>query len=84
MLEKHELASITLDYKRECRRDSTLESITTVHSASADGESAETSIQCEHLLQLDSGPAIVKARTMWRPKKAHIEEDIGITSAEGA
>ncbi|OAY82927.1 palmitoyl-acyl carrier protein thioesterase, chloroplastic-like isoform X2 [Ananas comosus] len=84
MLEKHELASITLDYKRECRRDSTLESITTVHSDSADGESAETSIQCEHLLQLDSGPAIVKARTMWRPKKAHIEEDIGITSAEGA
>ncbi|PUZ74635.1 hypothetical protein GQ55_1G081000 [Panicum hallii var. hallii] len=70
IFENHELASIVLDYKRECGRDSVLQSHTTVFTACIDG-SGETTLQCEHLLCLESGHTIVKARTMWRPKKTN-------------
>ncbi|PAN04670.1 hypothetical protein PAHAL_1G082800 [Panicum hallii] len=70
IFENHELASIVLDYKRECGRDSVLQSHTTVFTDCIDG-SGETTLQCEHLLCLESGHTIVKARTMWRPKKTN-------------
>jgi len=70
IFENHELATIVLDYKRECGRDSVLQSHTTVFTDCIDG-SGETTLQCEHLLCLESGHTIVKARTMWRPKKTN-------------
>ncbi|XP_048542371.1 palmitoyl-acyl carrier protein thioesterase, chloroplastic-like [Triticum urartu] len=78
ILENHELASIVLDYKRECGRNSVLESHTTVHTDCAD-ESGETTLHCEHLLSLESGPTIVKARTMWRPKGAKSQETAALS-----
>ncbi|EES06498.1 hypothetical protein BDA96_04G095500 [Sorghum bicolor] len=70
IFENHELASIVLDYKRECSKDSVLQSHTTVFTDCTDGL-GETTFQCEHLLCLESGHTIVKARTMWRPKRTH-------------
>ncbi|TVU23702.1 hypothetical protein EJB05_26081 [Eragrostis curvula] len=70
ILEKHELASMTLDYRKECGRDSVLQSLTAVTGdcATTDGDQGAVAIQCDHLLQLESGADIVKARTEWRPK----------------
>ncbi|XP_072984171.1 palmitoyl-acyl carrier protein thioesterase, chloroplastic-like [Typha latifolia] len=83
ILEKHELASMTLDYRRECRRDSVLQSLTTVSSDSAVGL-LESAIHCEHLLRLEAGPDIVKARTVWRPKCVEGEGNMGAIKAGSA
>ncbi|ONK76624.1 uncharacterized protein A4U43_C03F30270 [Asparagus officinalis] len=61
IVENHELASMTLEYRRECGRDSVLQSLSAVSAA-------ETSVECQHLLRLESGSEIVKGRTEWRPK----------------
>ncbi|XP_072980644.1 palmitoyl-acyl carrier protein thioesterase, chloroplastic-like [Typha angustifolia] len=78
ILEKYELASMTLEYRRECGRDSVLQSLTAV-SDCIDG-SPDASIQCEHLLQLESGGDILKAWTEWRPKQTHSLGNMGAIS----
>ncbi|XP_020097583.1 palmitoyl-acyl carrier protein thioesterase, chloroplastic-like [Ananas comosus] len=84
ILEKHELAGMTLEYRRECGRDSVLQSLTTVSSVECAENFPEVSIQCEHLLQLESGEDIVKARTVWRPKRPFSDGNMGSISAESA
>ncbi|KAJ1257937.1 hypothetical protein BS78_10G034900 [Paspalum vaginatum] len=84
ILEKHELASMTLDYRKECGRDSVLQSLTTVAGECTDGHHPDDTIQCDHLLQLESGADIVKAHTEWRPKRAHGEGNLGFFPAESA
>lgn len=69
ILENHELAGMTLEYRRECGRDSLLQSLTSVSDNRADG-SPEAGIECQHLLRLESGAEILRARTEWRPKRA--------------
>jgi fatty acyl-ACP thioesterase B len=83
ILEKHELASMTLDYRKECGRDSVLQSITTVSDECTGGRPGST-IQCDHLLQLESGADIVKAHTEWRSKRAQGEGNFGFFPAESA
>nr|WUR05676.1 fatty acyl-ACP thioesterase B-type [Zea mays subsp. mays] len=84
ILEQHELASMTLDYRKECGRDSVLQSLTTVAGERADGHAGDSTIQCQHLLQLESGADIVKAHTEWRPKRARGEGRFGGFPAENA
>uniref|UniRef100_A0A0A8Z427 Acyl-ACP thioesterase-like C-terminal domain-containing protein n=1 Tax=Arundo donax TaxID=35708 RepID=A0A0A8Z427_ARUDO len=71
---------MVLDYKRECGRDSVLQSQTTVFTDCTDG-SGETTLQCEQLLCLESGHTIVKARTMWRPKRSNAKGTVTPVSA---
>jgi fatty acyl-ACP thioesterase B len=33
-------------------------------------------LHCEHVLSLESGPTMVKARTMWRPKGTKAQETV--------
>lgn len=82
ILEKHELASMTLEYRKECGRDSVLQSLTTV-SSSADC-TGEDGVRCEHLLQLESGAEIVKGWTEWRPKRIGGEENVGAIWGQSA
>lgn len=67
ILESHELTGMTLEYRRECGKESVLESLTSV-SADCTNGSPETDIECEHLLRLDSGAEVMRGRTHWRPK----------------
>ncbi|KQK19906.1 palmitoyl-acyl carrier protein thioesterase, chloroplastic [Brachypodium distachyon] len=83
ILEKHELASMTLDYRKECGRDSVLQSLTNVTGECTDG-SPDSGIQCSHLLQLECGTDIMKAHTKWRPKRAQGEGNTGLFPAESA
>ncbi|KAF3791158.1 Palmitoyl-acyl carrier protein thioesterase [Nymphaea thermarum] len=64
ILESHELAGITLEYRRECGRDSVLQSLTNV---SCD-EGGTAGMECTHLLRLEDGAEIVRGRTEWRAK----------------
>lgn len=77
-MESHELCSMTLEYRRECGRDSVLKSLASVSSP-------ESGIfECQHLLQLESGAEIVRGRTKWRPKVAINPSFAGQVPAECA
>ncbi|KAL7093550.1 hypothetical protein ACP275_11G046600 [Erythranthe tilingii] len=84
ILETHELASMTLEYRRECMRDSVLQSLTSVMDK-GDADVAKSSIvQCQHLLRLEGGGEIVKGRTKWRPKYPDRIGSLGQFPAESA
>lgn len=71
VVEEYELASMTLEYRRECRKDSVLKSLTSVLGGGDDGGMADSNhVDCQHVLQFEggSGGEIVKGRTGWRPK----------------
>ncbi|XP_051114065.1 palmitoyl-acyl carrier protein thioesterase, chloroplastic [Andrographis paniculata] len=68
IVETHELAGMTLEYRRECMRDSVLQSLTSV----GDMATPAGFVECQHLLRLESGGEIVKGRTQWRPKQVDI------------
>nr|GME06689.1 palmitoyl-acyl carrier protein thioesterase, chloroplastic [Ipomoea batatas] len=70
ILESHELASMTLEYRRECRKDSTVQSLTSILGNNIGNLADSGSIECQHLLRLEGGTEIVKGRTEWRPKSA--------------
>lgn len=65
VVENHELAAITLEYRKECEKDSVLQSLTAISDC---GDAAVSGIECQHLLRLESGAEILRARTEWRPK----------------
>lgn len=74
---------MTLEYRRECGRDSVLQSLSAV---SADiGHLASTgNVECQHLLRLEGGSEIVRGRTGWRPKKPNNLGIMGGFPAESA
>ncbi|KAK4764596.1 hypothetical protein SAY86_025686 [Trapa natans] len=80
ILETHELSAITLEYRRECGRDSILQSLAKISGDRTGLEAESCEVECQHLLRLESGPEIVRARTEWRPK----EKKNGAFSAERA
>ncbi|XP_075490006.1 palmitoyl-acyl carrier protein thioesterase, chloroplastic-like [Primulina tabacum] len=68
VLETLELARVTLEYRRECTKDSVLESLTSIVENEVGDLANSGFIECQHLLRLEGGGEIVKARTDWRPK----------------
>ncbi|KAL4571548.1 hypothetical protein LXL04_018309 [Taraxacum kok-saghyz] len=80
VVEKYELASITLEYRRECRKDSELKSLTSVL-----GDSGSGHVDCQHVLLFQGGGGggggeIVKGRTGWRKKYANHVRGIHVFS----
>lgn len=71
ILESHELSAMTLEYRRECGRDSVLQSLTAVASNGVGNLANLGDIECQHLLRLEDGAEIVRGRTLWRPKYAN-------------
>ena len=84
ILESHELSSMTLEYRRECGRDSVLQSLTAVCGTGVDNLLDCGNVECQHLLRLEGGAEIVKGRTEWRPKYAHSMGALGQIPAESA
>ncbi|KAL4398463.1 hypothetical protein AHAS_Ahas01G0294400 [Arachis hypogaea] len=68
ILESHELSAMTLEYRRECGRDSVLQSLTAVSAADVGNLAHRGQLECKHLLRLEDGAEIVRGRTEWRPK----------------
>ncbi|XP_019173239.1 PREDICTED: palmitoyl-acyl carrier protein thioesterase, chloroplastic-like [Ipomoea nil] len=84
ILESHELAGMTLEYRRECRRDSVVQSLTSVVGNDIGGMATSGSVECQHLVRLESGAEIVKGRTEWRPKSPNSFGSIDQLPAESA
>ncbi|XP_047327049.1 palmitoyl-acyl carrier protein thioesterase, chloroplastic-like [Impatiens glandulifera] len=70
IMESHELYGVTLEYRRECGRESVLQSLTSVGNNSVGSLLDSGYVECKHLLRLEDGAEILKARTEWRPKFA--------------
>ncbi|KAI0493881.1 hypothetical protein KFK09_024007 [Dendrobium nobile] len=68
MLETHEMSSMVLEFRKECRMGDVLQSLTAVSYVSSNS-SSEFNIVCRHLLQLKSGPALVHGLTTWIQKR---------------
>jgi fatty acyl-ACP thioesterase B len=62
---------MTLEYRRECGRNSVLQSLTDVSGADIGNLSDGGFVECNHLLRLNDGAEIVRGRTEWRPKPAN-------------
>lgn len=77
IMESHELAAMTLEYRRECRRDSVVQSLTSVMGNNVGDLAHSGSVECQHLLRLEGGAEIVKGRTEWRPKFANSFRTVG-------
>ncbi|XP_021754515.1 palmitoyl-acyl carrier protein thioesterase, chloroplastic-like [Chenopodium quinoa] len=56
--ENYELSAFTLEYRRECGRNSVLQSLS--------GASNEIPNEYYHLLRLENGNEVARARTLWR------------------
>lgn len=85
VLETHKLSAMTLEYRRECGRDSVLQSLTSVLGDGGMGGIVVSGlVECQHLLQLESGAEIVKGRTEWRPKHARNIGSLSHIPAESA
>ncbi|KAK8660114.1 hypothetical protein V6N13_051048 [Hibiscus sabdariffa] len=84
ILESHELCAMTVEYRRECGRDSVLQSLTAVSDSDVENTRKFGEINCQHLLRLDNGAEIVRGRTRWRPKDAKSLCNVDKISAERA
>lgn len=84
ILESHELSYINLEYKRECGRDSVLQSLSAVSNTDVGNLAMFAEVECQHLLRLEDGPEIVRGRTKWRPKHGNNMDIMGHMPAEGA
>lgn len=84
ILETHELSSIIMEYRRECSRDSVLQSLTAVSGANVGGLLDSGNVECQHLLRLEDGAEVVRSRTEWRPKHAKSFGTMGHVPAESA
>ncbi|XP_068343628.1 palmitoyl-acyl carrier protein thioesterase, chloroplastic-like [Pyrus communis] len=84
ILESHELSSMTLEYRRECGRDSVLQSLTAVSGADIGNLGSNGGLECQHMLRLEDGAEIVRGRTEWRPKYANDLGILGHLPAESA
>uniref|UniRef100_W6CRX8 Acyl-[acyl-carrier-protein] hydrolase n=1 Tax=Vernicia fordii TaxID=73154 RepID=W6CRX8_VERFO len=84
ILESHELSSITLEYRRECGKDSVLQSLTAVSGIDVGNLGNAGEIECQHLLRLEEGAEIVRGRTEWRPKYTSNFGIMGQIPAESA
>ncbi|OMO66836.1 Acyl-ACP thioesterase [Corchorus olitorius] len=60
-----ELCSINIEYRRECLKDDVIQSLSKVVT---DEQTNHHGIELEHLLRLESGPEVLRAKTAWRPK----------------
>ncbi|TQD97101.1 hypothetical protein C1H46_017191 [Malus baccata] len=84
ILESHELSSMTLEYRRECGRDSVLQSLTAVSGADIGNLGSNGGVECRHMLRLEEGAEIVRGRTEWKPKYANSLGIVGHLPGESA
>ncbi|KAK9080370.1 hypothetical protein SSX86_000128 [Deinandra increscens subsp. villosa] len=72
IVKNYELASMTLEYSRECRMGDVLQSRTYVMGIDTCKLADYDHVDCEHVIQLEStSDEIMKAWTTWRSKKGN-------------
>ncbi|CAF2082039.1 unnamed protein product [Brassica napus] len=76
MMESQKLKSMTLEYRRECGRDSVLQSLTAVSGCDVGSLGTAGEVECQHLLRLQDGAEVVRGRTEWSSKTSTTTWDI--------
>uniref|UniRef100_D6BND6 Acyl-[acyl-carrier-protein] hydrolase n=1 Tax=Brassica juncea TaxID=3707 RepID=D6BND6_BRAJU len=76
MMESQKLKSMTLEYRRECGRDSVLQSLTAVSGCDIGNLGTAGEVECQHLLRLQDGAEVVRGRTEWSSKTPTTTWDI--------
>ena len=76
MMESQKLKSMTLEYRRECGRDSVLQSLTAVSGCDIGNLGIAGEVECQHLLRLQDGAEVVRGRTEWSSKTSTTTWDI--------
>ncbi|KAK3043221.1 hypothetical protein RJ639_002464 [Escallonia herrerae] len=67
VLEKYNLTSMTLEYRRECRQSNMLDSLTSMKNSVKHED-----LECTHLLRMQADKAeIVRARSVWQAKRSY-------------
>ncbi|XP_030457756.1 palmitoyl-acyl carrier protein thioesterase, chloroplastic-like [Syzygium oleosum] len=66
--EDHEFHGVNIEYRRECRRDSLLRTLSTGVRDGPGHTAEDEGIEFDHLLLLENGLEIARARTKWRPR----------------
>lgn len=84
ILESHEISALTLEYRRECSKDSVLQSLTAIPGNQDSDLKSCGEVECQHLLRLENGAEIVRGRTEWRPKYSSNFGVAGEVPAESA
>ncbi|CAN4094353.1 unnamed protein product [Withania somnifera] len=84
ILEGCELSAMTLEYRRECRRDSVLQSLTSVLDKGNGDLTDFGNVECQHVLRLENGGEVVKGRTEWRQKLVNGIGSLGGFAADSA
>ncbi|THG23924.1 palmitoyl-acyl carrier protein thioesterase, chloroplastic-like [Camellia sinensis] len=78
VLEDYNLTSMTLEYRRECRQSTVLESLTTMKPKIAESkncaiDSNRDELESTHLLRMQADKAeIVRARSVWQSKQKFV------------
>ncbi|XP_071689304.1 palmitoyl-acyl carrier protein thioesterase, chloroplastic-like [Rutidosis leptorrhynchoides] len=69
IMEKYELESMTLEFRRECMKGSVVQSQTLV----LENDNSSERVDCQHQLQFEGGSSgvILKGMTIWRPKREY-------------
>lgn len=75
---------MTLEYRRECGRNSVLQSLTDVSGADVGNIGGGGFVECKHLLRLDDGAEIVRGRTEWKPKPVNNFDALNRVPGESA
>ncbi|KAL4393020.1 hypothetical protein AHAS_Ahas02G0010200 [Arachis hypogaea] len=65
ILMNYELSAMSLKFKRECKIDSKLQSLTEVCS---DDNNSNNNVEYNHMVRSEDGVEILRGRTEWRPK----------------
>ncbi|KAK7854119.1 palmitoyl-acyl carrier protein thioesterase [Quercus suber] len=68
ILESYNLSVMTLEYRKECGRDSILQSLTAFNKDGTDHFAEDEGVEFDHVLRLEDGAEILRGRTKWMPK----------------
>lgn len=73
---------MNMEYQKECRHDSVLKSLTATSSDNVGYHVDMGGVKFEHLLCLENGTEIARAKTIWRPKYANNFNSVTLAEAK--
>ncbi|GAB2250174.1 hypothetical protein Droror1_Dr00013533 [Drosera rotundifolia] len=72
MRNSYELCGMAINYRKECGGDDKLESLSRFSPDVVNTDGRSKRLQLDHLLRLEDGTEIARAKTTWRPKNVYL------------
>ena len=64
ILETHDLCALMLEFRKECGRNTSMQSLSSVSKEADKG----VLLELDHSLRLENGSELLRGRTTWRPR----------------